>query len=335
VLHSRGKVAPETAGKIDAVLEKHPFTPNIIARQLKKGSAYRFSVVLPARGMDSGYWDQAKSGIQEVSSELAFQGIRTKMCEFESFSPDSFGRIMQDVLEEKPDGVIIAPIFPREVLPFAEKMQDAGIPYVYFDSDLPGTEPICTIATDPRKGGYLAGRLLHLFAGDITGRVAVQWAPLNSHISLRKEGFLRYAAEYGFEGQVKLCPDKDGVYLPDDAIEASLGEMGNLKGIFIAYADVELAARLFEARRKQGGLFIVGYDLVPANYSLLKEGKIDAIISQRSREQGREAMFSLYRYIVLGWKIEDRIEIPLDIYFRENLPDEYPPRSYRREKNIQ
>jgi LacI family transcriptional regulator len=73
----------------------------------------------------------------------------------------------------------------------------------------------------------------------------------------------------------------------------------------------------------------VGYDLVPDNYQLLKEGRIDVIISQRSQEQGRQAMFSLFRHIILGWKIETRIEMPLDVYFKENVPEAYFSRSYR------
>jgi LacI family transcriptional regulator len=65
----------------------------------------------------------------------------------------------------------------------------------------------------------------------------------------------------------------------------------------------------------------VGYDLVPDNHKLLKEGRIDAIISQRPQEQSRQALLCLYRHIVLGYHINASIEMPLDIYIRENVPE--------------
>lgn len=70
------------------------------------------------------------------------------------------------------------------------------------------------------------------------------------------------------------------------------------------------------SRRRQKGkrsFYLVGYDFIPKNHELLRDGGIDAIISQRPEEQGREALLNLYRHIVL----EQRI--PLDVYLKENI----------------
>jgi LacI family transcriptional regulator len=64
----------------------------------------------------------------------------------------------------------------------------------------------------------------------------------------------------------------------------------------------------------------VGYDLIPKNRDLLRNGGIDAIISQRPEEQGRQALLNLYRGIVLEQNILSKIEIPLDVYLKENIP---------------
>jgi LacI family transcriptional regulator len=68
-------------------------------------------------------------------------------------------------------------------------------------------------------------------------------------------------------------------------------------------------------------MLIIGYDLIPNNRVFLQEGRISAIISQRPEDQGRDALLSLYRSIVLEQTIPARIEIPLDIYFKENIPE--------------
>jgi LacI family transcriptional regulator len=65
---------------------------------------------------------------------------------------------------------------------------------------------------------------------------------------------------------------------------------------------------------------LIGYDLIPDNRRLLLEGRIDAIISQRPEEQGREALLTLFRSVVLEQEVESRREIPLDVYIRENTP---------------
>jgi len=51
----------------------------------------------------------------------------------------------------------------------------------------------------------------------------------------------------------------------------------------------------------------------------LKDGKIDCLISQRPEEQGRHVLFQLYRKIVLQEEPTSMIDMPLDIYFKENL----------------
>ena len=75
------------------------------------------------------------------------------------------------------------------------------------------------------------------------------------------------------------------------------------------------------AKRNIQNLVVIGYDLIPENRRLLRAGSIDAIISQRPEEQGRRALQSLYHHFVLRHDGPARIEMPLDIFYRENLPD--------------
>ena len=322
VLHNRGRVSPETAEKISAIIEKHRFTPNPIARRLKRNRAYRFCALVPQRNRDYGYWEQVILGIQEGAQEVTSLGIETEIIEFDYYNSAAFGKAAKKTLDKEPDGVIFAPIFPDIAKPFTEKLNKKLIPYAFFDADLPGANPICTIGQDSFKGGYLAGKLLHLFIGKITGSVAVLYEPESFHISRRRDGFLQYSREQKFKTVIKNYSRKDGMELSDREISGFLMKQGNLQGVFVSYADVQQIALAAEEKRKKEKFFIVGYDLVPANQRLLKEGRIDAIISQRPQEQSRQALLSLYRYIVLGNSIDPSVEMPLDIYIRENVPEE-------------
>ena len=321
VLHDRGRVSAETEKKIRALIEKHQFIPNPIARRLKRNRAYRFYALVPRRDQDSGYWGQIIMGIQGGAGEMASLGIETEIIEFDHYEKGAFGKAAREALSKEPDGVIFAPMDPEIALPFVESLHKKKIPYSFFDSDLPGTRPICTIGQNSFKGGYLAGKLLHLFMGKVKGPVAVLYAPKSYHISRRKDGFQSYCREKGFASIVKNYSRKNGMVSSDREITGFMNKNPDLKGVFVSYSDVHQIARAAEARRKRGNFFIVGYDLVPENHRLLLEGRIDAIISQRPQEQSRQALQSLYRHIVLESRLDPGMEMPLDIYIRENVPE--------------
>jgi LacI family transcriptional regulator len=293
VIHGRGEVSLETAKKVGEIIEKHRFTPNPIARRLKRNRAYRFCALVPRRDQDSGYWGQIIQGIQAGTFEVEPLGIETEIIEFDHYDLKDFERAYKETLQKKPDGVFFPPYEPNIAMSFTENMDNMQIPYVFFDSDLPRAKPICIIGQDPFQGGYLAGNLLRLFIGTITGSVAVFYAPFSYHIGRRKDGFLQYASENGIKAAARNFKDKDLNVLSDLEIERYLIKHPDLQGVFVSYADVHMFANAAQARRKQGNFFIVGYDLVPANHKLVKEGMIDAIISQRPQEQGRLALLSL------------------------------------------
>jgi LacI family transcriptional regulator len=328
VLHRRGRVAPETARIIENLISEHQFTPNLLARQLKKSKIYRFCALVPQRIQDSGYWELAIRGIQGGTADLAALGVETEIIEYDHLKPASFKRAAKKVLNNAPDGVVFPPIYPELALPFTEVLEKNAVPYSFFDTDLPGAKPVYSINQDSFRGGYLAGKLLHLFIGKVTGPVAVLWAPLSYHIGKRREGFLRYAEEQGWKGLVRDCPEPGETFLSDGEIEDRLRGIRGLRGIFAAYSIAHIAARVVEGKPKREKIFIAGYDMVSKNHACLVQGKIDAIITQRPQAQGRQALLSLYRYVT-GQKTEGRMEIPLEVYFKENAPEDYTFGSYR------
>jgi LacI family transcriptional regulator len=323
VLHQRGKVAPETARIIENLIKKHQYTPNLLARQLKKSKIYRFCALVPNRDQDSGYWELAIRGIQEAGGELASLGAETEIIEYDHLDPASFRRAAKKTLKKAPDGVVFPPIYPELARPVIEDLENKGIPYSFFDTDLPGAKPVYSINQDSFRGGYLAGKLLRLFIGEMTGPVAVLWAPLSYHIGKRREGFLRCAEEHGWKDLVRDCPAPDEtLLLSDEVLIDRLRKLRGLRGIFAAYSIAHKVAYAMEEqaeserKAKPGKVFIAGYDMVPQNHTCLVQGKIDVIITQRPQTQGRHALLSLYRHFT-GHKIEHRAAIPLEVYFTD------------------
>jgi LacI family transcriptional regulator len=325
VIYHRGRVAADTKARIEAIIEKYQFTPNPIARRLKRNRPYRFCAFLPRRDQDAGYWGQALEGIQEGAAEIAPLGVCTEIIEYDRYSPEGFRDAAASLLAEKADGIILSPIMPEKIKGLIAEIRDREIPCVFFDADLPGPgiDPLCAIGQDSFRGGYLAGRLMHLLAGKITKPVGVLDAHGEDyHITRRRDGFLRYAGEQGISTVVWEHSGYKGAEITVDEITLFLKNNRDLAGIFITNC---MAHRVVEAGRNQKrkyAFILVGYDLIPKNRELLRTGEIGAIISQRPEEQGREALLNLYRHVVLEQRIVPKIDMPLDVYIKENIPQQ-------------
>jgi len=322
VLHKRGRVSTATRAKVEAIIEQYQFTPNPIARRLKRNRPYRFCALIPRRDQDAGYWGQIIAGIERAAGEIKPLGVETEIIEYDRYNLKAFERAADTVNAGKPEGLLFAPIMQKRTRPFVEKICLKKIPVVFVDADMPGTSPLCVIGQDSFSGGYLAGRLFHLFAGTVSMPVAVLDAHGDDYnITRRREGFLSYAEKNGFPVIVREYSDY-GDDISMEKIEEFLKEHRHLSGIFITNCMAHRVAEAAEKRRKTGPFLLVGYDLIPSNRLLLLDGRINAIISQRPEEQGREALLTLFRSVVLEQAVEAKREIPLDVYIRENTPSD-------------
>jgi LacI family transcriptional regulator len=321
VLYNRGKVSLATKLRVEAIIEQYQFTPNPIARRLKRKQSYRFCALFPRRDQDAGYWEQALQGITEGAAEIVPLGVETEIVEYDRYESQSFQSAADLILKKSPDGLIFAPIMPERVKPFILQIQEAHIPYVFIDTDLPEMKPLSVIGQDPFKGGYLAGRLMHLFAGTIDRPVAILDVHGGDyHITRRRDGFLKYAQEHSFETVVQEYSDYQGTEISEEEIGFFLRAYPDLSGIFITNCMAHRVVAAAEKEKTDRRFILVGYDLIPHNLVLLEKGQIDAIISQRPTEQGHDALLSLYRSIVLGQDVRSKTEIPLDVYIKENVP---------------
>jgi LacI family transcriptional regulator len=321
VIYHRGRVAADTKARIEAIIEKYQFTPNPIARRLKRNRAYRFCAFLPRRDQDAGYWEQALMGIQEGADEIAPLGVNTEIIEFDRYSAEGFQAAAASLLAEKPDGIILSPIMPEKIKTLIANIRDSEIPCIFFDADLPGAEPLCAIGQDSFRGGYLAGRLLHLLARKITKPVGILDAHGEDyHITRRRDGFLCYAREQSLSTIVQEYSGYKGTEITVDEIASFIEANPGLAGIFITNCMAHRVAEAARIHKRKPPFLLVGYDLIPKNRELLHTGEIGAIISQRPKEQGHEALLNLYRHVVLEQRILPKIDIPLEVYIKENVP---------------
>jgi LacI family transcriptional regulator len=333
VLHDRGGVSAETKERVDEIIASLGYEPDILARHLSLNKTYTFRAVLPRADQDSGYWSLCLAGLRLAERDfLAPYRARLRVDEFDRYDRSSYSRLLDEIVEEPGDGLIFAPAMPEDLLPVVERLSARGegrsggpVPYAFFDSEVEGASPVASIAQNPLRGGRLAGRLLSLLARPEGCLVALSAHAGDKHIARRIEGFESYFAEGGRSSrkiEAYECRDLESPELRDGFLSGLFGARSDIAGILVANSSGHLVGDWLAERGLKEGRAVVSWDLVPANARALGEGRIDCLVSQRPTEQAREALLRLFKFVLDGsMAAEPSSAIPLDVYFRENIPD--------------
>lgn len=319
VLHNRGRVSEETRNRVQRIVLQLGYRPNIHARNLSLDKVYRFAVIMPRFTQDSEYWRFPAKGIDKACRELEMYKVSSNYFLFDRYSDASFGRAFREALKSKPDGLLIAPVLSRkaeELIPTIPQ----GLPYVFFDCTIPGTDCLTFIGQDPFQSGLLAASLLQSVTGREGNIAVVKVMPDDFHIKERIRGFFT-----GLEDSKSLTVRLFEVdsHLGEAAFADVVGrivkELAPLKGIFVSNAWTHSIARSVCALSVAKGVTIIGYDLVPKNLQYLEQGLIGFLISQCPSTQGYEGIYCLYEHVVLRQKVKHTIMVPVDILTKNNV----------------
>lgn len=315
-IHGRGRVARKTAERVRNIIEDTGFTPNLHASNLAKAKTYRIGVLFPREEQDSGFWELPGKGIRQAVEDLAPFQVDPLIHTFDRFSDTAFEKAALELLQEQPEGILLAPVLPGPAREFCRNLP-YDIPLCCFDTDLPDIDKITFIGQDPYMSGKLAGKLMRLLTADRGTTVIIQPIKPDIHIQERISGF---RSVYSRVEQPRLYQEENleigntSSRFMRDLVQ----KVPDLKGVFVINASVFLIAEyLKEINRDTIGL--IGYDLIPMNIEYLKEGIIDFLISQRPELQAYRGVVRLFEAIK-GIRVgEERENMPIDILTEENI----------------
>ncbi len=321
VLHKRGRVSDETREKINNLIKRTGYKTNIFGRHLKLSKTFHFGVLMPKISQESHFWEITKNGIDRALKELSIYHIKNEYFFFDRFSDESFNIAGCDILKNKLDGIIIAPVMYKLSKEFIKKIPE-HIPYVFFNTDIPESKAISFIGQDSFQSGIVSAKLMKNIMNE-KGEIAVIRGSSDDdefHHTERVKGFLSFFNnDKGYTIKVYHIwgkAEKKSFY---DLMKNILNENQKLKGIFVTSALCHFIAEYIKENKINKKIYLCGYDLVNKNISYLKEGLIDFLISQRAEEQGYQSVYVLYKKLVLRETNENRILMPIDVIIKENL----------------
>jgi LacI family transcriptional regulator len=274
---------------------------------------------MPALSQDGGYWRLPVRGIEKARRDLHVHKVEVEYYFYDKHSVVSFRDTAGRLLDAGLDGLLIAPS-PSTASREWIQNHPPGVPFVFFDSEIPDCECLSAIGQDAFQSGLLSAKLMHTLVRG-TGSIAViRMLPEDYHIDSRAEGFRSY-----FRNKPEfriVTSDADGGQSREafhELAERLAAENPDLKGVFVTNALVHRMALPVRMLSHGTPVHLIGYDLIEENIHCLKEGLIDYLISQSPETQGYQGINTLYRKVVLLEPVDKRITMRLDIVTKENL----------------
>ena len=229
VLHKRGRVAPETIKKVMTIVDDYGYQLNTFARNLKLSKEFRIGVLLPLLHSEYGYWNLIYDGILKAAKELSPLAVSISVAEFDRSDPASFLENGAKLMEEKPDAILMAPVLPDTSRAFLAKHPQ--LDYAFIDSPLPDMKPVSSVVQDPFRGGYMAGRMMHLLSPEEGTYLTIQTHKTAFNSLERARGFKSYFTDKPAYKMLEL--EMQITNGGENFIEQAYRDHTDIRGIFV------------------------------------------------------------------------------------------------------
>lgn len=322
VLHNRGRVSHDALQKVLEVLNQIDYKPNLIARTLGSKKDLKIAALVPDPDQDP-YWAVCTSGIRQAEAEWAQYGIIVEPFFFDLFDNDSYRREAERVNESNPDGILIAPIFYHEALPFFDLYTKEAIPYVLFNTNIPEANPLSFIGQDLYKSGRVGAELMSLGQPESCSfNIFHIYADVHNSIHLleKERGFRDYFSEQTTRKATIQTFDLSN-HNEKETEEKILSTLDNphLNGIFSSTSSGSyIIASLLEKHGKKG-IRLIGYDMLEQNQKFMRSGIIDFLINQDPKRQAFMGISQLANHLMFRKQTQAKNLFPLEVITPENL----------------
>ena len=291
VIHGRSGVSEASRKRVEEILEKLNYQPNMYASALASNKKYAFACLLPQHEAGE-YWTEVESGIHEALTTYSDFNITVKLRYYDPYDYRSFAREARSIVEMTPDGVLFAPTAPQYTTPFTDELEKLDIPYIYIDSNIKEAPALSFFGQNSHQSGYFAARMLMLLAGEDAQEIVI-FRKINEGIvgsnqqERREIGFREYMREHHpgcriWELDLHAKRDGEDAQMLDDFFRAHPTVKNGITFNSKAYIIGE-----YLQRHRKTDFNLMGYDLLKRNVDCLKEGSIFFLIAQQPTLQLR------------------------------------------------
>lgn len=234
------------------------------------------------------------NGARKAAAEWKAKGVNVDLIVTNGGDNDKAKQVsdLEDLSAQGVDGVLI---FPGDSVMVTDPIKNIynkqNIPVVITDIGVRSGSYISLIITDNLKGGQQAGDYMASLLPKGSKVITLDHAPTNDNGQTRRKGFEERAKELG----LTVLPRQPVQFLTLDssrqAMEDLLVSEPEIKGAF-AFNQLVLqgAYQALQQAGKAGQVKLVGFDLDPVSFQMVKDGKIDGLVVQDPWRMGYQGM---------------------------------------------
>ena len=321
VIYKRGGVSAATVKKVNKIIEKLEYQANPNASMLASRRKLTITCLIPE--FEKGdYWDVAYKGFIDGAKSIKNYDVSTDIHLFNPNDIESFRMESELILRSNPAGVIMNVVFAEEVKKFAQKMDEAGIPYAFVDRKIDDLNYKVYFGADPHEAGQLGAYLLthRMEVNDIAlVRIIRDSKQMSDPNKVRRDGFIEYIRQNAPDCRIHtiFIPPHD----PQEAYEILdkfFKEHPEVKHITMPNSRIHLMSEYLR-RNPVKDRHVVGFDDLDKNIEALNEGLVEYLVTRHIPMQSYYTISSLVSAVISGKIPEKRDNLMhMDILHRLN-----------------
>ncbi|MEL7164453.1 MAG: LacI family DNA-binding transcriptional regulator [Pseudomonadota bacterium] len=320
VLNERPGVRTVTIQKVQEAIETLGYVRDTAAANLARQKTYRFVFVLP--DWKGQFLASLEQGISEIITNAPQNRTEVRTIRVPNHDHTELAATLARLDPAEVDGLAIMAKETPIVRDAIADLRKRGIPVVSLVADQPNSERDHFVGIDNVAAGRTAGTLLGRFTGGRRGKVLVVITNKQSRDMIeRRHGFDQVMnSEFT---HLEPLPSLEGQEDPAHTEQVTLRALQQNRdaiGIYSVGASVLGIARAISEADLPVRPVLVDHELTENSAELLRQGVIDAVITQNTGHLARSALRVLRAKVDKTPVIESQENIRIDIVLRDNLP---------------
>ena len=322
-LHERPNVSKSAREKVEKALKEMDYKPNMYASALAYNRSYTFHMLIPKHESEA-YWEEIEEGAKRAMEARRDFHINVLIHFYERFNDAPFISQYQEIMNAKPDGVVIVPSTLELTRQFTDLLHEQNIPFIMLDSYMPDLKPLSFYGQDSFASGYFAAKALMMIAYK-EREVMLMKQTKDGRVTSKQQdnrevGFRHYMHDHypnvkiveldlpieGSKKQYHIMLEKFFTQHPQLHHCITLSSKAHIIGEF-----------LLKTNRRN--VQVMGYDMVHKNAECLRQGSISFLIAQHAYQQGYSCVDALFQAIVLKKKVNPVNYMPIELLMKENV----------------
>lgn len=315
-LKNRGRVNPQVAEKIKELAKEMDYHPNKIASGLvNRSRKHKIAVILHVTGND--FFDEIIKGIRKAEREIRDYGMSVQLYPCKDFDASMQLANIEQAIAEGANAIVIVPINSTDVSKKIRQLGKENFPVVFLNTYLNRVSCFSSIHCDYFRSGRIGAMLLNLIAHDEGHAMAFFPSTVMLGNNARKEGCMDYfhsnPCPLRLEKIVELSNNKESNY---DLMIKELTKHKDVNSILFC-GDAKMGVSVLDSIDRP--LKAVFYDFADETRQGLKNGRINAAITQAPRDQGYQSINVLFQYFTSGKIPPKDILMDSQIMFKESI----------------